>query len=100
MNLSAAWSSSRVLTPGRTFPASRFIVLTRMPPAAAMRSISSGLFLMITCTAPPKSDVLLQPKRRDHRADVTVYLGGLARPVDPAHQALIDRKSTRLNSSH
>src|ERR1039458_9304832 len=41
MNFSAAWSSSRVLTPGRTLPASRFIVLTRIARGAATAA-SSG----------------------------------------------------------
>ena len=50
MNRSAAWSSSWVVTPGRILPASRFIVRTRIAPAAAIRSICSGLFLMIIQT--------------------------------------------------
>src|SRR5437588_10366942 len=83
MNFSAAWSSSRVVTPGRTFPAMRFIVLTRMAPAAAIRSISSGVFLMI------KSHVFLEPQGGDHRPDVVVHLGGVAGAVDPAQDALL-----------
>src|SRR5579875_3813300 len=88
MNFSAAWSSSPVLTPGRILPASRFIVLTRMSPAAAIRSISSGLFLMITACSETvgRLDVILQPQGRDHGSDVVVHLGLLARPVDAAHQ--------------
>src|SRR3982074_1782665 len=74
MNFSAASSSSRVLTPGRIFPASRFIVLTRITRAAAIWSISSGLFLMII----GRSDVLFQPERGDHRPDVIVDLGRIA----------------------
>src|SRR5579872_2952716 len=99
MKRSAAWSSSCVLTPWRTLPASRFMVLTRIAPAAAMRSTSSGLFLMIT-TAPVRnpsqcesrsdshSHVVLQAQGRDHGADVVVDLGLIACPVDAAHQAL------------
>src|SRR5690242_7567112 len=85
MNFSAAWSSSWVLTPGRTFPASRLIVLTRMSPAAAIRSISSGLFLMII-GAPPISYVLFEAKRRDHRSDVIVDLSRIAGSVDALEQ--------------
>ena len=48
MNCSAACVELAVVTPGRILPASRFIVRTRMAPAAAIRSISSGVFLMIT----------------------------------------------------
>src|SRR4051794_32418912 len=83
MNFSAASSSSPVVTPGLIFPATRFIVLTRIAPAAAIRSISSGVFLMITC-AP--LDIFLEAKRRNHRPDVVVNLGRLARAVDPPHQ--------------
>src|SRR6476469_4180089 len=86
MNFSAASSSSRVVMPGRTFPASRFRVLTRTAPAAAIRSISSGLFLMITR---PSLEVVLEPQSRDHRTDVIVDLGRVARAVDPPHHALL-----------
>src|SRR5581483_8296566 len=83
MNFSAAWSSSAVVTPGRIFPASRLMVLTRIAPAAAMRSISCGVFLMIT------SDVLFEAKRGDHRADVIVHVGRRPGSVDAAHQSLV-----------
>src|ERR1700748_3520934 len=86
MNFSAVSSSSRVVTPGRTFPASRFRVLTRTAPAAAIRSISSGLFLMITTTS---LEVVLEPESGDHGADVIVHLGRIARAVDPPHHALL-----------
>src|ERR1035437_9570015 len=89
MNFSAAWPSSRVLTPGRILPASRFTVLTRMSPAAAIRSISSGVFLMITRSPGGPSNILLEAQRRDHRADVVVDLRGLAGSVDPAQQTLL-----------
>src|SRR5579862_251372 len=106
MNFSAAASSSWVLTPGRTLPARRFIVRTRMSPAAAMRSISSGVFLMIigasvlpwpgssaqrSSQRESRSDshVLLQAQRGDHRADVIVDLRLLPRAVDPPHQPLL-----------
>src|SRR5581483_4061734 len=83
MNFSAAWSSSAVVTPGRIFPASRLMVLTRIAPAAAIRSISCGVFLMIT------SDVLFEAKGGDHRPDVIVYFGRRPRAIDPAHKALL-----------
>src|SRR5437588_3578739 len=83
MNFSAAWSRSPVVTPGRIFPASRFIVLTRMVPATAIRSISSGVFLMIN------SDVFLEAKGGDDRADVVVNLGGRTGSVDPPQQAVL-----------
>src|SRR5579875_47863 len=106
MKRSAAWSSSPVVTPGRTLPASRLIVRTRMAPAAAIRSISSGLFLMIIEGGvsvvrshrgyPPRgpfggrrSDVFLEPQGGDHRADVVVHVGGAAGAVDALHQALL-----------
>src|ERR1700750_3193319 len=86
MNFSAASSSSRVVTPGRTFPANRFSVLTSTAPAAAIRAISSGLFLMITTTS---LEVVLEPESRDHGADVVVDLGRVAGAVDPPHHALL-----------
>src|SRR5579875_1790046 len=94
MNLSAAASSSWVETPGRIFPASRFIVRTSTAPAAAMRSISWGLFLMITTSVLALfgpgggSDVLFKPQRGDHGPDVVVHVGRAAGSVDPAHESL------------
>src|SRR5579875_2083494 len=95
MNRSAARSSSAVLTPGRIFAASRFIARARICPAAAIRSISWGLFLMITARPSPRrsqelrprrSHVLLEAQRRDHRTDMVMHLAGAARAVDPAQQ--------------
>src|SRR5207248_2818791 len=85
MNFSAAASSSPVVTPGLTLPASRFIVRTRIVPAAAIRSISADVFLMII----GRSDVVFQTKCGDHRPDVIVNLVGAARSVDPPHQSLL-----------
>ncbi len=48
MKRSAATSSSSVLTPGRTLPSTSLSVCTRIAPAAAIFSISAGVFLMIT----------------------------------------------------
>src|ERR1700761_4284603 len=87
MNRSAASSSSWVVMPGRTLPCSRFIVRTRIAPAAAIRSISSGDFLMIIALPRlVRLDVLFEAQRGDHGADVAVDIGGLARPGDPLQQ--------------
>src|ERR1700691_2285955 len=51
MKRSAAASSSSVLTPGRILPAIKSSVAAWMRPAAAIFSISSGDFLMITLGA-------------------------------------------------
>src|ERR1700722_16131009 len=48
MKRSAAATNSAVLTPGRILPAIRSSVAAWMAPAAAIFSISSGDFLMIT----------------------------------------------------
>src|SRR5436305_13310593 len=81
MKRSAARSSSAVLTPGLTLPARRFIVRTRIAQAAAIRSISSGLFLMIIGWL----HVLLEPQRCDHRTNVIVYLDSTPRLLNAAH---------------
>src|SRR5450755_285762 len=95
MNRSAASSSSLVVTPGRTLPCSRFIVRTSTAPAAAIRSISSGDFLMIIfdlrlvtrpCPRRVVLDVLFEPQRGDHRTDVAVHVGRFTSAVDPAQQ--------------
>src|SRR4051812_19797335 len=91
MNFSAAWSSSAVVTPSRTLPAMSFIVRAWMAPAAAIRSISCGDFLMITACggAGPCSralELVLEPQGRDRRPDVVVHLGRRARPVEVAQQ--------------
>src|SRR5215218_7173047 len=84
MNRSAAWSSSPVVTPGRTLPASRSIVRTRMSPARAILSISAGVFLMII-----GSEALFEAQRGEGGPDVVVDLGGTARAVEPAQQSLL-----------
>ncbi len=73
MNFSTASSSSLVVTPSRTFDATRRIVRAWTAPAAAIFSISAGVFLMITRRA---SDVGFELQRGDRRADVLVHLGG------------------------
>src|SRR3954467_10951690 len=85
MKRSAVWSSSIVVTPGRTLPASRSIVRTRISPARAILSISAGVFLMII----GGSESLFEPQRREGGPDVVVDLGGAARPVEAPQQALL-----------
>src|SRR5579859_2375314 len=89
MTFSAARSRSRVLTPGRILAASRLIVLTRMSPVAAMRSISSGVFLMITVLRAYSGalEILLQPEGGDHGPNVVMDIGRLAGAIDPAQKA-------------
>src|SRR3954451_1992619 len=87
MNFSAASSRSAVVTPSRTFAASSSRVLTRISPAAAMRSISSGVFL--TITARLRLELVLEPERGDRRADVVVDLGRRAGAVEASQQAAL-----------
>src|SRR3954471_12682581 len=87
MNFSAASSRSAVVTPSRTFAASSSRVLTRISPAAAMRSISSGVFL--TITARLRLELVLEPERGDRRADVVVDLGRRAGAVEAPEQAAL-----------
>src|SRR5919108_3591421 len=84
MKRSAAWSSSSVVAPGRTLPASRSIVRTRISPARAILSISAGVFLMIM-----GSEAFFEAQRREGGPDVVVDLGGAARAVEPAQQPLL-----------
>src|SRR4051812_35183345 len=97
MKVSAALSSSPVVIPGRTFPSSSLSVRTRMSPAAAILSISSGDFLMINCGRSGESlDLFLEAQRRQRRADVIVHLGGRAGAVealeDPALVIEVDER--------
>src|SRR5262245_26734442 len=84
MNFSAAASSSAVVTPGRSLLCSRARVLTRMSPAAAILSISSGLFLMIMALK-----LVFEAQCGQGSADVIVHLGGCPSPLEPAQQALL-----------
>jgi hypothetical protein len=52
MNFSAAASRSAVVTPARAFDFRSVRQRARIEPAAAMRSISSGVFLMIRASLP------------------------------------------------
>src|SRR5205807_2920278 len=85
MNLSAAVSSSPVVTPGLILEANRFIVRTRIEPAAAMRSISSSVFLMITRWA-RRLEVFLEAQGGDDGPNVVVDVGRIPGAIDPPHQ--------------
>src|SRR4051812_4774957 len=107
MYRSAAASRSRVVTPGRILVSMSRSVLTRIAPAAAMASISAGLFLMImpggpspaapydlrfrrvNGPPPPPLQLVLEPERRDRRPDVIVDLRGGERAVEAAQQSLV-----------
>src|SRR4051812_15816888 len=87
MNFSAASSRSAVVTPSRTLLSSNARVRTRISPAAAMRSISSGVFL--TITARLRLELVLEPERGDRGADVIVDLGRRAGAVEASQQAAL-----------
>src|SRR4051794_25201903 len=93
MNASAAASSSAVLTPGRIFPCTRLSVLTRMLPAAAILSISSGVFLRIT-GGPSRG--LFQSQSGERTPDVLAHLLLRPRPVEavqkPAVVVVVDQR--------
>src|SRR3954451_11290341 len=83
MKRSAAWSSSRVVTPGRTLRDSRSSTFVWMAPAAAIASISAGDFLMIPAiqcrgaralAAAAALQPLFELERRERVADVPVAL--------------------------
>src|SRR3954467_13653375 len=84
MKRSAVWSSSIVVTPGRTLPASRSIVRTRISPARAILSISAGVFLMIIAG----SESFFEPQRREGGPDVVVDLSRAPRAVEAPQQCL------------
>src|SRR5918912_2235049 len=84
MKRSAARSRSAVVTPGRILPARRAIVFTRMAPAAAIFSISAGVFLTIMTK---RLQALFEAQRRQRGADVVVDLHLVARAVEAAQQA-------------
>src|SRR4051812_29913364 len=99
MKRSAAWSSSSVVTPGRTLRDSRSSTFVWMAPAAAMASISAGDFLMITtpqCRTdrlpvrrPARLQALFEAQRRQRLADVRVHVLGVARAVEAVQQPRI-----------
>src|SRR3954470_7819701 len=91
MNFSAAWSRSRVVTPARTLPSSSRSVRTRMSPAAAIFSISSGVFLMITARSSLQGalDLLFEAKRGERRPDVIVHLRRAACALEALEDAAV-----------
>src|SRR5215210_2861023 len=90
MYFSAARSRSAVVTPSRTFDSRSRSVRTRMAPAAAILSISSGVLRMITARyrvrarSPwaSRSELVLHAERGDRRPEVVVDLGRAARAVE------------------
>src|SRR3954468_12280974 len=98
MNFSAASSRSLVVTPSRTLPSTSWSARTRIDPAAAILSISSGDFLMIIAIR--GSQLVLEAKRRDRCPEVVVDLGGRALAVesleDPAVLVVVDERRRLL----
>src|SRR3954454_21138128 len=93
MYFSAARSRSAVVTPSRTLPSSSLSVRTRMAPAAAILSISSGVLRMITAPyrvrarggrarSPGRSGLVLHAQRRDRRPEAIVDLGRAAGAIE------------------
>src|SRR3954465_14523011 len=97
MYFSAARSRSSVVTPSRTLPSRSLSVRTRMAPAAAILSISSGVLRMITARyrvrarrpRSPGSVLVLHAQRRDRRPEVVVDLGRAARPVEAVQEVVV-----------
>src|SRR5215210_4040726 len=94
MYFSAARSRSAVVTPSRTFDSRSLSVRTRMAPAAAILSISSGVLRMITAryrvrAGARSSDHVLHAERLDRRAEVVVDLRRAARAVEAVQQAAL-----------
>src|SRR4051794_23064678 len=92
MNFSAAWSSSPVVTPVRAFPRSMLRQRASTRPAAAICSISSGVFRTITedsVVAGGRLELVLEPQRRQRGPYVVVHLAGRALAVEAAQHALL-----------
>src|SRR3954462_5415259 len=98
MYFSAARSRSAVVTPSRTLDSSSLSVRTRMAPAAAILSISSGVLRMITTRyrvrarhrRPSGGSVLvLHAERRDRRPEMVVHLGRAARAVEAMQEIVV-----------
>src|SRR3954449_8726583 len=84
MNFSAASSRSPVVTPGRALPWSMLRHRARTRPAAAIFSISSGDFWMIT-----RLQLRFELQRGERSANVVVHLFRRAGSVEPAQQASV-----------
>src|SRR4051794_20584060 len=92
MNFSAALSRSPVVTPVRAFPRSMLRQRASTRPAAAIFSISSGVFRTITGREPsclPWLELVLEAKRGEGRAYVIVHLAGGALAVEAAQEVLL-----------
>src|SRR3954468_15009083 len=88
MYFSAARSRSSVVTPSRTLPSRSLSVRTRMAPAAAILSISSGVLRMITARYRVRArrrrplELVLHAQRGDRGPEVVVDLGRAAGAVE------------------
>src|SRR3954449_9109103 len=97
MYFSAARSRSAVVTPSRTLPSRSLSVRTRMAPAAAILSISSGVLRMITAPyrvrargrGDPASELFLHAQRGDRRAQVVVHLRRAAGSVEAVQDVVL-----------
>src|SRR4051812_33490663 len=94
MNFSAALSSSPVVTPVRALVRSIDRQRARTRPAAAICSISSGVFRTITRDSvepdgPLELELVLEAKRGERGADVVVNLAGRSLAVEAAEQVLV-----------
>src|SRR3954453_15305503 len=97
MYFSAARSRSAVVTPSRTLDSRSLSVRTRMAPAAAILSISSGVLRMsaaryrVRARRPRSSGsvLVLHAQRRDRRPEVVVDLGRTARPVEAVQEVVV-----------
>src|ERR671919_3096969 len=84
MKRSAAWSSSAVVTPGRAFERRISWHRTRIRPAAAILSSSSGVFRRIMAL-----DLRLEGQGRQCGTNAAVYLVRRACAVEAPQQAAI-----------
>src|SRR3954468_14211374 len=97
MYFSAARSRSSVVTPSRALPSRSLSVRTRMAPAAAILSISSGVLRMITAPyrvrargrGDPASELVLHAQRGDRRAQVVVHLRRAAGSVEAVQDVVL-----------
>src|SRR3954453_878001 len=92
MNFSAALSSSPVVTPVRALPRSMFRQRASTRPAAAMFSISSGVFRTITedsLVAANRLELVLEPQRGEGGTDVVVHLARRSLAVEGAQHVLL-----------
>src|SRR4051812_3520910 len=96
MNFSAALSSSPVVTPVRALVRSIERQRASTRPAAAIFSISSGVFRTITGDSveaagkpEPALELVLEPERGERGPYVVVNLAGRALAVEAAEQVLI-----------